>query len=71
MPSELRLILKTHLQPTKFVDEEGGTRSHVPLRSKALNSSDMAVCHFGSRRACEAHEGSSVSERLCLVVALS
>jgi hypothetical protein len=43
----------------------------VPLRSKALNSSDMAVCHFGSRRACEAHEGSSVSERLCLVVALS
>lgn len=48
----------THFQPTMFCVVDGGTKTHVLLRSRALNLSCMACRHRGSLDACEKHVGS-------------
>lgn len=44
---DFRFILKTHLQPIKFIVGSGGIKDHVPLRKRALNSVFIASRHCG------------------------
>lgn len=68
-PSEFLLMRNTHLQPITCWTCRAGISSQVPLRTNALNSSDIAVHQFESLRACETHDGSIERERVCLVAA--
>ncbi|GMQ07770.1 hypothetical protein CsSME_00051831 [Camellia sinensis var. sinensis] len=63
VPSALRLIRYTHLQPTRFMAGEQGTKDQVPLRIKALISLVIVARHCGNLLASVKHVG-SISEKL-------
>lgn len=56
VPSELCLIWHTHLEPTMFIEDVGGTSVHVWFVTRALNSSCIAYFHTGLAKAAETVE---------------
>lgn len=55
----MRLSLNTHLQPTTFLAVADGTRVHVLLLMRALNSTCMVLRHSEILIALVKHVGST------------
>jgi hypothetical protein len=56
-PSGRSLFLNNHLPVITLMPGGRGTRLHVLLAWRALNSSCLAMCHAGSQRAARTEEG--------------
>lgn len=50
LPSACHLIRNTHLEPTTFIVEVGGTSSYTPLQSSAQISSSMMATQSDYKR---------------------
>ena len=57
VPSGRNFCLKTHLPVMMLARGGRGTSVHVRFRCRASNSSFMAACHCGSRRAARTEVG--------------